>query len=79
MLANIYAGDLLVCQDEKYIVMEISNGMVYTLDFATQQITAIFILRDDQYTIIPKPSNVEYLFIKRREMNSRFIMKYRGL
>jgi NMD protein affecting ribosome stability and mRNA decay len=76
---QVNPGDILICQDEKYIVVEESNGMIYTLDFATQKITVMFILRDDQYTIIPKPDNVEFLFIKRRELNSRFIMKYRGL
>jgi len=78
MSVEVKPGDLLVCQDEKYIVVEESNGMIYTLDFATQQTTVMFILRDDQYTIIPKPDNVEYMFIKRRELNARFIMKYRG-
>lgn len=79
MQVEVKPGDLLVCQGEKYIVIEESNGMIYTLDFDTQQQTIMFILRDDnQYTIIPKPDNVEYMFIKRRELNSKFIMKYRG-
>lgn len=79
MLVEPKPGDLLQCQEELYIVIEVSDGMIYTLDFSSQQIDCLFILRDDQYTIIPKPDNIEWMFIKRRELNSKFITKYRGL
>lgn len=72
------SGDVVKCQDQLWIVVEHSNGMVYTTDFETQYIQSIFI-GTDQISLIEKPANVEWLFLKRREYNSRFIRKYRGL
>ncbi len=71
-------GDVVQCQDQLWIVIEYSNGLVYTLDFETQSINSIFI-GTEQISLIEKPANVEWLFLKRRELNSRFIRKYRGL
>jgi hypothetical protein len=71
-------GDIVQCQDQLFVVVEHSNGCVYTTDFETHTINSIFI-GTDQISLIEKPANVEWLFLKRREYNSRFIRRYRGL
>lgn len=61
-----------------FVVFEISNGLMYATDFETGKAQYTFILGGADVEVIPKPENVEWLFMKRREYNSRFIRKYRG-
>lgn len=62
-------GDTLIDSTGlKWVIFYLDEKYVYVTDLETQQMGNAFDLTES-FTIEAKPANLEYLFIKRREMN----------
>jgi hypothetical protein len=71
-------GDIVTVSGQRFVLYAIAEGIAYGIDFETGQIDTMFILTNTEFEVEIKPDNVSWLFIKRRDVNSKFIKKYRG-
>jgi hypothetical protein len=69
-------GDIaLDYNDSQWIVYDIDREFIYVADFKTQQnlqILTVFEIKE----VLPKPSNVEWLFMRRRIKNLVDVKEY---
>jgi hypothetical protein len=77
-ICNLKPGDVITVSGQRFTLYAIEDGILYGVDFETEQMDAMFLLKDTEFEVEYKPDNVECLFLKRREANMRFIKKFRG-
>jgi hypothetical protein len=77
-MQDVKIGDILLYADTKYVVYEISGGLLYVLDFITLKNSFCFTKDQGHYEICSKPDNVYWMFIQRRIINARWVMANRG-
>jgi hypothetical protein len=68
-------GDTLIdTEGKRWVIFDLSESFVFAVDFETQIVGHAFGV-NDSFTIEPKPDNVEYMFIKRRQANMKTLFK----
>jgi hypothetical protein len=69
-------GDVLITySDEKYIIYNIDRDFIYVTDFDTQTLMQILLVQEIKEWH-EKPSNVEFMFLNRRETDLEDIKEY---